>query len=188
LREARAQSGHQRTAEKEYQNSEEKTHKQAEKSEGETAQEKRVLITPNPAQAQIAPGTVSKELRNKIESNTHGPHPLRDPGELPARPVRTGGQGKYAREYLPGIRLLISRYGFWCSLDHNSPARFTALWAQVDDPVSLLDDVQVMLDDQDGIAKRHQALQHVEQLPHVIEMQASRGFIENIERASRLAF
>ena len=43
-----------------------------------------------------------------------------------------------------------------------------------------------MLDDQDGIARVHKPLQHVEQLAHVLEVQTGRGFVQNIERAAGL--
>jgi len=47
-----------------------------------------------------------------------------------------------------------------------------------------LDDVQVVLDDDDGIAFIAQAMQHVQQLLHVMEMQTRGRLIEDVERAS----
>lgn len=44
-----------------------------------------------------------------------------------------------------------------------------------------------MLDHQHGVAGVDQALQHVEQLAHVLEVQAGGGLVQNIERLARLA-
>jgi len=58
------------------------------------------------------------------------------------------------------------------------------LRAQVDDPVGYLDDLQVMLDDQDGIAGFDQALQDLDQFVHIRRMQPDRGFIEHVQGAA----
>ena len=44
-----------------------------------------------------------------------------------------------------------------------------------------------MFDHQDGIAEIHQALEHVEKLSHVVEMQACGGFVQQVESAPGLA-
>ena len=44
-----------------------------------------------------------------------------------------------------------------------------------------------MLDHQHGIAGIDQALQHVKQLAHVLEVQARGGLVQNVERLARLA-
>ena len=44
-----------------------------------------------------------------------------------------------------------------------------------------------MLDDDDGIAEIGEAVQHFEQLAHVVEVQAGGGLVEQIERAAGLA-
>ena len=50
--------------------------------------------------------------------------------------------------------------------DHLAAA-VAAFWAQVDDLVGHLDDIQVVLDDQHAVAGIHQALQHLDQLVHI---------------------
>ena len=62
-----------------------------------------------------------------------------------------------------------------------------AFGAEVDDPVGGLYDFQVVLDDHDRVALSDKLVQHVEQLAYVIEVQARRGFVEDIERAARRA-
>ena len=56
----------------------------------------------------------------------------------------------------------------------------------VDDPVGLFDDIEVVLDDYDGISQIDQAVQYVEQLGDVIEMEAGGWFVQQIECSSRI--
>ena len=62
------------------------------------------------------------------------------------------------------------------------PPAAAGLGAQVDDPVGRLDDVEVVLDDDDRVAQIDQAVQHVEQLADVVEVQAGRRLVEEVER------
>ena len=57
-------------------------------------------------------------------------------------------------------------------------ARFRA---QVDDPVGALDDVEVVLDDDHGVSRVHQPVEHLDQHAHVVEVQAGRRLVENVE-------
>ena len=52
---------------------------------------------------------------------------------------------------------------------------------------ALLDDVEVMLDDQDGVAEVGEAVEDFDQLAHVVEMQAGGGLVEQVESVSGLA-
>ena len=52
----------------------------------------------------------------------------------------------------------------------------------------MLDDVEVVLDDQDGISQIGEAVQDVEEFFYVVEMQAGGGLVENIKCAAGLAF
>ena len=52
----------------------------------------------------------------------------------------------------------------------NLAAAFAALGADIDDPVRGLDHVQIVLDHHDGIALIDQAVQHLQQLAHILEM------------------
>ena len=73
------------------------------------------------------------------------------------------------------------------ALGDDAAAAFAAFGAEVDDPVGLLDDVEMVLDDEDGVAEIGEAIQDVEKFFHVVEMQAGGGLVENVERAAGLA-
>ena len=47
--------------------------------------------------------------------------------------------------------------------------------------------VQVVLDDQDGVAAVEQSLQHCDQLLHIIGMQTCRRFVEHVDRVAARA-
>ena len=53
---------------------------------------------------------------------------------------------------------------------------------------SSLDDVEIVFDDDDGIAAIAQAMQYAEQLFDVMEVQAGRRLVEDIQRVTRVAF
>jgi len=75
-----------------------------------------------------------------------------------------------------------ARYGafvadhvFRCTGDHDLTAADTTFRAEVNDPVGGLDDVEVVLDDDDGIAVIAHAVQYRQQLCDVMEVQAGGG-------------
>ena len=76
---------------------------------------------------------------------------------------------------------------FRSPLRHDSPAARAALGAEVDDVVGRLDDVEVVLDDDDRVALVDELVQHVEQLVRVLEVQAGRRLVEDVERAAGAA-
>ena len=67
--------------------------------------------------------------------------------------------------------------------DDDLAAAVAALGTEVDDAVGGLDDVEVVLDDEHGVAAVDEALQHDEQLAHVVEVQAGGRLVEDVERA-----
>ncbi len=64
----------------------------------------------------------------------------------------------------------------------RSPPADSGLRAKVDHPVGRLDDFQVVLDHNDGVAQIGQAVDHVQKLAHVVEVQAGGGLVEDVER------
>ena len=68
--------------------------------------------------------------------------------------------------------------------DHRSPA-LTALGTQIDDPVRGLDDVEVVLDHDHGVALVDQPAEDVEKLADVVEVQTRRRLVEHVERVAR---
>ena len=67
---------------------------------------------------------------------------------------------------------------------HDVAAAVARLGAHVDDPVGRLDHVEVVLDHDDGVAQVDQPIEHVEQLGHVVEVQAGRRLVEQVQRAA----
>ena len=60
-------------------------------------------------------------------------------------------------------------------------AAVAAFGAEVDDPVGRLHDVEVVLDDDDGVALVGQFMEHLQELLHVLEVQARGGLVEDVE-------
>ena len=65
-----------------------------------------------------------------------------------------------------------------------APAGVAALGPQVDDPVGGLDHVEVVLDDDDRVPLLDQAVQHLEQHAHVLEVEAGGRLVEDVEGAA----
>src|SRR5262249_27931454 len=74
------------------------------------------------------------------------------------------GHLQYAAESLASVRLLVTRNHFGRTLCHNAATRFASFRPEINDPIGLLDDIQMVLDDEYGVAKRNQALQYVRSL------------------------
>jgi hypothetical protein len=66
-------------------------------------------------------------------------------------------------------------------------AAVAAFGAHVDEPVGGLDDVEVVLDDDHGVAVVAQAVEHAEQHLDVGEVQAGGGLVEDVEGAAGVA-
>src|SRR6266478_3479059 len=101
--------------------------------------------------------------------------------------VTVVGDAEDAREDVTGVGLFRARDEFGRSLGDDARVAFTAFGAEAGDPVSLFDDVKMVLDDQHGVAEIDEAVQDVEKFSHVVEMEARGGLVEDIERAASLA-
>ena len=62
-------------------------------------------------------------------------------------------------------------------------AAVAAFGAKVDHPVGGLDDVQIVLDHDHGVALLDQLVQHLQQLGDVVEVQAGGRLVQDVERA-----
>ena len=60
-------------------------------------------------------------------------------------------------------------------------ATVSTVGAEVDDPVGTLDDFQVMLDDEDGMAALDECFERTHQTLDVVEVQARGGLVEDKE-------
>ena len=68
----------------------------------------------------------------------------------------------------------------------DAPAAFAAARPHVDHPVGVGDHVEVVFDDHDGRAGRHESVEHAEQHPHIERMQANGRLVEH-EHGVRLS-
>src|SRR3954471_2841104 len=82
------------------------------------------------------------------------------------------------------MRPLGGGHVLWRPPGHDLAARAAPLRPHINDPISRLDDVQIVFDDHDGIALVAQPMQDVEQLRYVVEMQPGRRLIEDVQRPS----
>src|ERR1700730_8197450 len=74
------------------------------------------------------------------------------------------------------LRDLLGRAG-----RHHHAATGAAVGTEVDHPVRGLDDVQVVLDHDDGVAALHQPAEHPEELADVLEMQSRGGLVQHVD-------
>src|SRR5581483_3967885 len=91
------------------------------------------------------------------------------------------------RQSLASERFLHSRDFFGRSLGHNPSAGLASLRPQVNNPIRLLNDIQVVFNDDDRIAKIRQAIQNVEQHFDIVEMQPGGGLVKDVKGAAGLA-
>jgi hypothetical protein len=94
--------------------------------------------------------------------------------------------GQDASQGLARVGFFCAGDEFWRALRHDSAAAFAAFGTEIDDPVGLLDDIEMMLDDQHGVAKGNQTLEHVQEFANIVEVQSGRWFVENVKSAAGL--
>ena len=78
-------------------------------------------------------------------------------------------------------------YDFRRTCYEDLAAAMASFGAKVDDPVGRPDDVEIMLDHNDGIAVVGQAVEHRKQHFDILKVQAGGGFVENVQRAAGVA-
>ena len=83
-----------------------------------------------------------------------------------------------------GVAGRASGDGFGRALRDDLAAGLAAFRAEINDPIGGLDDVQVVLDDDEGVAGGAELEEHFEQLGDVVEVQAGGGLVEDVERAA----
>src|SRR5712664_2411826 len=101
--------------------------------------------------------------------------------------VTVVGDVEDAGEGLAGVGLFGASDELRRALGDDTAAAFAAFGAEVNDPVGLLDDVEVVLDDEHRVAEIDEALQDVEKFSNVVEMEAGGGLVEDVKRAAGLA-
>lgn len=90
---------------------------------------------------------------------------------------------EFRRIALPSCHNLFRR-----SRCYELSAAASAFRADVDEMVGHLDDIEIMLNDDDGVALVDEPLQNIEEDADVLEVQARRGFVEDKNSAPRITF
>ena len=75
-----------------------------------------------------------------------------------------------------------------CAVGDDAAAAFAAFGAEVEDVVGVADDVEVVLDDDDGVAEVGEAVKDFEEFADVVEVKAGGGLVEEVESTAGLAF
>src|SRR6202035_706061 len=102
-------------------------------------------------------------------------------GVAGARAGRAALAGQERAEVRPGVAGLDGGDLLGGAGGDDVAAAGAAVGAEVDDVVGGLDDVEVVLDDDDGVPAVHQAAQHAEQLADVLEVQAGGGLVQHVD-------
>ena len=88
---------------------------------------------------------------------------------------------KHRLQILSGVALFAGGHLFRGAGADDGAAAGTAFRAKVDQVIGNLNDIQIVLDDQNGIALIHQRLQYLHQTVNIRYMKARGGLIENIK-------
>lgn len=67
-------------------------------------------------------------------------------------------------------------------LRHHPSATFTALRPEINDMVRLGDDVEIVLDYHNRVARFHEPVQYPDELFHISHMKPDGGLIKNVQR------
>ena len=89
---------------------------------------------------------------------------------------------EHGREVLPGVARFTLANFLRRALADERAAAAAALGAEVDHVIAGLDDVEVVLDNQHGVAAVGELAQHAHQTLAVGDVQAGRRLVEDIER------
>ena len=86
---------------------------------------------------------------------------------------------------MPRVAGLDLGHLFGRARNNDLTTAIAALGADIDDPVRSFDDVEVVLDDDHRVALLHQFVEHLEELPDILEMEARGGLIKDVKRPPR---
>ena len=98
------------------------------------------------------------------------------------RAIALENRGKELASIAFGAR----RHLFGSSLYDHGSATVAALGAHIDQAIRYLYHIEIVLDNQNGVACIDKTLQDIEQLAYILEVQSGRRFILDVERFSCL--
>ena len=78
--------------------------------------------------------------------------------------------------------LLTFRHIFWCSCHNKASSLVSTIRSQVDNMVSTLDNIKVMLNDKHRMSTFNQGIESLKQSLNIMEMQTRCWFIKDEER------
>ena len=104
----------------------------------------------------------------------------------------------WGREFIPGFQRLLQRlagvrptaigHRFGRACDDDFTAARASFGADVDNPVGRFDHIQVVLNDQDRVARFDKILQDIQQQLDVGKVQSRGGLVQQVKRLARAAF
>ena len=71
----------------------------------------------------------------------------------------------------------------WRTLKDDLPALVAPFRSHINDPIGVLDDIQIMLDHDHGVACIHQPVDDLQQMTNIRHVQASGRLVHNINTA-----
>ena len=95
------------------------------------------------------------------------------------------GPIEHLAQRLAGVALRDLGHGLGRALGDDPAAAGAAFGPEVDDPVGRLDHVEVVLDHDHRVALRGEAVEHLEQLADVVEVQPGRRLVEDVQGLAR---
>ena len=98
------------------------------------------------------------------------------------RTVRLAGGSGLRNWAVADVRCAATTSGDPLAID--PPATAAAFRPEIDHAVGAPDDVEIVLDDDHRVALVDEFVEHVEQLAHVLEVQAGGRLVEDVERAA----
>src|SRR5258705_9254528 len=105
---------------------------------------------------------------------------------VPREVARLAARLEVLPEGVPRLRLYRPRDRLRGPLRHDPSPLLTAPGAEIENPVRPRHHVGVVLDHHHRVPAIHQAVEHVEELPHVLEMESRGRLVEQIEGPPRL--
>ena len=90
-------------------------------------------------------------------------------------------------QILPRVRLLAHRHLFRRAFAYERAAARAALGTEVYYPVRGLDEVEIVLDDDDGVAALREPVEYADELRDVVGVEPRRRLIEHVYRLARIA-
>src|ERR1700723_2162415 len=95
--------------------------------------------------------------------------------------------GVVAGQEVAGVRVANGGNLLGCAVGDDAAAPFPALRAHVEDVVGVADDVEIVFDDDDGVAEVGEVVKDFEEFADVVEVETGGGLVEEVEGPAGLA-